>query len=139
LVNSFAIGFAAVIAGAAGVATLMGSPMALIYGWGAYVGTLIWLQRELGSLLPALGALSWAGAGIGLVVLGLRQDRRAWRIGGMITIGVTILRLFVVDLGRVDPLWRVLLFVLVGGSLLGLSYGFRQWWRPHRDPQSPPS
>jgi len=56
-----------------------------------------------------------------------------------VLVTVTILRLFVVDLGRVDPLWRVLLFVLVGGSLLGLSYGFRQWWRPHRDPQSPPS
>ncbi|MEN9266272.1 MAG: DUF2339 domain-containing protein [Thermostichales cyanobacterium BF4_bins_65] len=120
LLNGLTLGLGAVIAGAAACAYHLPAWKSL-YGWGAYIGSLLWLQREAGSLT----SLGWAGAGMALIALGRQRDRQDWRRGGLITIGVTVLRLLLLDLALVDPIWRVLLLVLVGGGLLSLSYILR--------------
>ncbi|AFY62159.1 DUF2339 domain-containing protein [Synechococcus sp. PCC 6312] len=100
------------------------------YGVVAYSGLLILIQREVSGIAPGLVTVCWGLCGIGLLVLGLRRDSHLARIIGLLTLGLTILKLFFFDLIGVEAIWRVLLFMGFGVMFLLLSYYFRSLWRP---------
>ena len=67
-------------------------------------------------------SLVWGIAGLAGMVLGaLRQRREVW-IGGAVVMGVVIVKLFLVELGNVGTLSRVVSFLGVGLLLLIVGY-----------------
>ena len=67
-------------------------------------------------------SLVWGIAGLaGMVVGAVRGHRQVW-IGGAVVMGVVIVKLFVVELGNVGTLSRVVSFLGVGLLLLVVGY-----------------
>ncbi len=66
----------------------------------------------------------WAAYGIALLVIGLRSSRQAMWQTGAATLLLLVGKLFVVDLASLDAIWRILLFMVVGGGFLALGYAF---------------
>ncbi len=103
----------------------------IIYGLFGYVCFLSWLWREL-SALPsgqAYVTLAWGTIAIGLIVYAWQRKKNIVRLTGLGTLFLVVGKLFVVDLSTLDAGWRILLFLGLGGLLLGLSYFFPQLWR----------
>lgn len=109
--------------------------LSLAYRVVAHAALLALLWREL-SALPGGDAwvtVAWGVYAVGLLVTGLRLDRASLVRGGMATLFLVVIKLFLVDLAEVEALWRVLLFLGFGGLFLALSYYLRSPWRPGFD------
>lgn len=101
----------------------------------AYGGLLMLTQRELSGIAPGLVTVCWGLYGIGLLIFGLRKDSQIARIMALLTFGLSLLKLFFLDLIDVEAIWRVLLFMGFGVVFLLLSYYFRSLWRPLPPPK----
>ncbi|WKT81308.1 DUF2339 domain-containing protein [Thermosynechococcus sp. PP45] len=101
-------------------------PLYWILGHGV---TMIWMQHELAPFGTGAATLVWGLFGVGLLIYGLRRDTSAVRTVALITLIITLVRLFFVDLIHLAPVWRVLLFMGFGLIFLLLSYFFRALWR----------
>ena len=67
-------------------------------------------------------SLVWGTAGLAGMVIGAVRERRAVWIGGASVMGIVIVKLFVVELGNVGTLSRVVSFLGVGLLLLIVGY-----------------
>ena len=67
-------------------------------------------------------SLVWGAAGLVGMVIGAVRERRAVWIGGAVVMGIVIVKLFVVELGNVGTLSRVVSFLGVGILLLVVGY-----------------
>ena len=67
-------------------------------------------------------SLVWGAAGLAGMVAGARRERREVWIGGAVVMGLVIVKLFVVELGNVGTLARVVSFLGVGLLLLIVGY-----------------
>lgn len=72
------------------------------------------------SVLWALYASILTGAGI------LRGIRRA-RILGILILGGAVLKVFILDLSFLEPLYRIISFIVLGLLLLAVSYGYNRF------------
>jgi uncharacterized membrane protein len=102
-----------------------------IYAVAVHVLFLGWLWHEL-SRLPAGHAwvtVSWGVYGVSLLVAGLRMDHTGLRKMALATVGAVIVKLFLVDLSQLEPIWRILLFLGFGGAFMALSYYFPSLWK----------
>lgn len=87
--------------------------------------------RELAGVPGGQGiaTIAWGAYAIGLLVL---ASKRRW-VGierlAIATVLATVGKLFLVDLARLDALFRVLLFLGFGAVFLALSYSLAGWWR----------
>lgn len=98
----------------------------------AYLGILGWLWRDL-SALPsgqAYVSIAWGACALMLLAAGWRIGSDVVRTTGLITLLVVVAKLFLVDLGELDAIWRILLFLGFGGLLLVLGYLFPSLWKP---------
>ena len=86
--------------------------------------------RQLGQLL--LSAL-WAVTGLTALVIGLRRDERALRLGSLALLLVTVGKVFLYDLAALTSLYRVGSFIGLGLLLL-LAAGLWQRMRPRPVP-----
>lgn len=122
---------AVVVAGVA-VAMASDSKEEAKWYWGAaHLALLAWLWREL-SRLPggeAYVTIAWGVYGITLLLVGLRRDSGIIRKVALGTLLLVVAKLFLVDLARLEGIWRVLLFLGFGGLFLVLSYYFRALWK----------
>jgi uncharacterized membrane protein len=84
----------------------------------------LWMRVGLRPLEngPFLTSAAWGVYGVALVVVGLRLHDDLIRQIGLGTVLVTALKVLVFDLAAVPGLWRVLLFMGLGGLLLLVSY-----------------
>ena len=82
--------------------------------------------RQLGQLL--LSAL-WATTGVTALVIGLRRDDRALRLGSLTLLLVTVAKVFLYDLAALTSLYRVGSFIGLGLLLL-VAAGLWQRMRP---------
>jgi len=82
--------------------------------------------RETGQLL--LSAL-WAISGVAALVIGLRRDDRALRLGSLALLLVTVAKVFLYDLAALTSLYRVGSFIGLGLLLL-VAAGIWQRMRP---------
>jgi uncharacterized membrane protein len=82
--------------------------------------------RELGQLL--LSAL-WAITGVAALVVGLRRDDRALRLGSLALLLVAVGKVFLYDLAALTSLYRVGSFIGLGLLLL-VAAGIWQRMRP---------
>ena len=67
-------------------------------------------------------SLVWGTAGLASMVVGAVRERREIWIGGAVVMGIVIVKLFVVELGNVGTLSRVVSFLGVGLLLLVVGY-----------------
>ncbi|MCP5035234.1 MAG: DUF2339 domain-containing protein [Actinomycetia bacterium] len=90
----------------------------------AWLAVLGWLPSVLVHLDQGQAAISilWAMAAAAALVHGLWYGFSVSRVLGLITLGVTLVKLLTIDLSAVDTLWRVGLFLIVGSGLLRLGY-----------------
>jgi uncharacterized membrane protein len=97
--------------------------LAKALGAGAYVALLFIDARVLGRVWQPLVTASYAVAGAAMLIYarGPEGTRTMRRLGG-ITLIVVVARLLMVDLARVETIWRVLLFLGCGALFLLTSY-----------------
>nr|MBA3748955.1 DUF2339 domain-containing protein [Solirubrobacterales bacterium] len=121
----------ATLAGAGAITLLYLASTALVTGFQPGDGTpdagLFDLGvRQLGQLL--LSAL-WAVTGVAALVIGLRRDERALRLGSLALLLVTVGKVFLYDLATLTSLYRVGSFIGLGLLLL-VAAGLWQRMRP---------
>ena len=103
-----------------------------IYCIVAYLGFLGWLWRDL-SALPngqAYVSIAWGACALLLLASGWRISSDVVRTAGLATLLAVVAKLFLVDLGELEAVWRILLFLGFGGLLLVLGYLFPSLWKP---------
>jgi hypothetical protein len=86
--------------------------------------TLVWSGSVLVHLPQGQAATSIAWAAIGAAILVFGAVRRSPPHGGvgLAVLGLTVAKLFVVDLREVDTIWRAGLFFVVGVALMRLGF-----------------
>jgi len=95
-----------------------------LYRGSAYVGLLVWLLAEL-THKPngqALISIAWSVQGTAALIASLRRRSQILQTAGLATLGLVAAKLIFVDLARLDPVWRILLFLGFGATLLLLGY-----------------
>ena len=102
-----------------------------VYYFVVHLGFLAWLAHELLPLENGQGFVSvaWGVYGALLLIAGLRRNLHLLRMVGLGTLMLVVAKLFIVDLARLETIWRVLLFVGFGGVFLALSYYFPKLWK----------
>ena len=90
----------------------------------AAILALIWREFVPVSGGHAYVSFLWAVYAIALLVVGLRSARQAMWQTAVATLLLLVGKLFVVDLANLDAIWRILLFMVVGGGFLALGYAF---------------
>ena len=73
----------------------------------------------------------WAAFGGGSLALGFFWSRPMLRYAALGLLGVTVAKVFLVDLSEVQTIWRVLSFLVLGLVLLGVSVLYQR--RGHSD------
>jgi uncharacterized membrane protein len=95
-------------------------------------------QTVSGLYLPGIkaGAVSvlWVVYAMALVAFGLQRKVRALRLAGLVLFAVVAGKVFLLDLSRLEMIWRVLSFMAVGGVLLLGSFAYLRASRPEEEP-----
>jgi len=68
----------------------------------------------------------WAALGFAAIVAGLAQRRRALRLGGLGLLALAVVKVFFVDLAKLESIWRVGSFLAVGLLLLAGAYAYQR-------------
>ncbi|MDO5296640.1 MAG: DUF2339 domain-containing protein [bacterium] len=63
------------------------------------------------------------------VLVGIYKPNKDCTYGGIFLVLLTVGRLFVVDTSDLDEVFKLLLFVAVGGALLALSFLYTKWYK----------
>ncbi|TVQ04306.1 MAG: DUF2339 domain-containing protein [Planctomycetaceae bacterium] len=84
------------------------------------------VNTALGQYYPGLrsGGVSilWAAFAFGLIWQGIGRDSRDLRYVGLLLFAIVSAKVFMIDLSRLDPIWRIVAFVLLGLILLAGSF-----------------
>lgn len=62
-----------------------------------------------------------------LTAVGIYNRIRKARIAGILLLGVTVLKVFLLDLSTLEPLFRIVSFIVLGLLLLAVSYGYNRF------------
>ena len=94
-----------------------------------------WLLRELHGLPggQAYATVAWGVYAVVLLVIGVRENLPLLRNVALGTVLLVVGKLFLVDLDRLEAIWRILLFLGLGGLFLLLSYYLPKLWRAEID------
>jgi len=71
-------------------------------------------------------SLSWGLYGSALVVVGMWRSLVSLRWLGILVIGLTVLKVFFVDLSELGGIYRVIGFLVVGVLLVAVSYLYQR-------------
>jgi uncharacterized membrane protein len=92
----------------------------------------------------ALVSVAWTLYAFVVLSLGVWRARPAWRWFSLGLLGLTLAKVFLVDASRVEQIWRVLSFAVLGTLLMGCSYVYARHERRKKselegdDAHSPP-
>jgi uncharacterized membrane protein len=122
---------AVLAAGLAAAALVPRRRHALAYRLVVHAGVLAWLWRALHPLESGAGlvTVSWGVYAVALLLLAMRTRAPLLERVAVATLLLTVAKLFAVDLAALDALYRVLLFLGIGGAFLALSYLLPGGWR----------
>jgi uncharacterized membrane protein len=102
----------------------VGAALLSVWGW-----TTVWATEHGGQVTA-----TWAFLALFVFLVGLVLRDRVYRFGGFTILAVALLRLFTIDVWRLDTLYRIVSFLVLGGVLLILSFvynrfaeTFRRW------------
>ncbi|MBD1372567.1 DUF2339 domain-containing protein [Hazenella sp. IB182357] len=82
----------------------------------------IWLNRMQLAL-----SLGWLSLSILLLTLGLWRRLRIFRMAAMLLFGISILKIFIIDLSFLETLYRIVSFIGLGVVLLGVSFAYQKF------------
>lgn len=68
----------------------------------------------------------WGLYGGGVLLAGLRRGRKLLRVLALALLGVTIIKVFVVDLAGLDRIYRIVSFIVLGAILLAVSFLYQR-------------
>src|SRR5699024_5370400 len=100
------------------------SDISALYRISSHLMLLFWIY-QIFIALPngqAWVTVVWGLYAIGLIVAGFVSNAKKVRITGLLTIFLVVGKLFLVDLSQLQALWRILLFIGLGGALMLLGY-----------------
>jgi uncharacterized membrane protein len=83
-------------------------------------------EADPGQTPQVLLSAFWAITGLAAVVLGLVRDDVRLRIGGLVLLGVAVVKVFVYDLSELESIYRVLSFIAIGLLLLAGAYAYQR-------------
>lgn len=94
----------------------------------AHVALLGWFLYEFSSLEngQAYVSVAWGLYAIGILIAGFMKDLHWLRLAGMGTIFLVVGKLFLVDLSKLEAIWRILLFIGFGAVFLMIGYYVQQ-------------
>lgn len=69
----------------------------------------------------------WAVSALALAAAGIVMRARQLRLSGLALLAACLLKLFLVDASGLDPVARILSFVVLGAMLLGLSWAYTRY------------
>ena len=103
---------------------------ARVYLTAAHLAFLGWLLKEFVPMDngQALVTVSWGIYAIALLIPGFIRNRNGLRMAGMATIFLVVGKLFIIDLSKLEAIWRILLFIGFGAAFLMLGYYLQQRW-----------
>lgn len=84
---------------------------------GTYLDTLPLSQTE--DLLRSLVGIVLA---VAFLLIGSARDERLWRVGSLVLMTGTVLKVFIVDTAGLEGLLRIASFVALGASLIGIGW-----------------
>lgn len=101
-----------------------------VYQVTSHVLLLLWLYQKfsVGENGEAWVTISWAIYAIGLLVFGFVRYRKNVRLMAMGTIFLVVGKLFLVDLSKLEAIWRILIFMTFGAVFLMLGYYWQSRW-----------
>ena len=84
---------------------------------------------ESGSMYAifSVGVVLWIVYGIIVMILGFMRRSRPMRIGSIILLGVSILKVFLYDLRFLEQPYRIVSFIALGVILLLASYLYQRY------------
>lgn len=86
------------------------------------------MEVKTDSLVHRVGySIMWALYALGLIFLGFRKQSKLLRVAGIILFGLTLVKIFLVDLIDISTESRIFLFVAVGILLLVTSYLYQKY------------
>jgi len=71
--------------------------------------------------------LGWGTTGALLLALGLSLRERINRLAGLCILALAVGRLFLVEVWMFDPVFRILSFITLGATLIGLSFVYHRF------------
>jgi uncharacterized membrane protein len=83
-------------------------------------------EAEPGQTPQVLLSAFWAITGLAGIVYGLVRDDVRLRIGGLVLLGIAVLKVFVYDLSELESIYRVLSFIAIGLLLLTGAYAYQR-------------
>lgn len=120
-----------------------------VYGGAAVAGGLFYLLLQVRLVFPEADLLKgWSPEsgtirfyaysvvtlvyGIALLVAGLRLERRDLRMAALGVVALAVCKVFLLDLGGLEGLWRAASFIGLGANLIGIAYLYRWLMPPER-------
>jgi uncharacterized membrane protein len=88
-------------------------------------GSESWIDAHLARQLWL--SVIWAVYGGAMLVIGVWRRNRLLRLMALFLLGLTILKVFLVDLSEMDKIYRVISFVVLGVILLVVSFLYQRW------------
>jgi uncharacterized membrane protein len=83
-------------------------------------------MRDPGIVKHGVMSVLWALVGFSGVAIGFWKKIAPLRVAALVLLGVTLVKILVIDMAEVKAVWRILSFVAVGGLLLAVSYVYHQ-------------
>lgn len=87
-------------------------------------GNETWVEANLARQLCL--SVIWAVYGGGMLIIGIFRRNKMLRMMALLLLGMTILKVFLVDLSSLDKIYRVLSFVVLGVILLAVSFLYQR-------------
>lgn len=105
------------------------------FGGSALVLLFVFLSLEvnsaLGQYVPGLRSggvtMLWSLFGLGLVLAGIGKNLRALRLAGLALFAVVAWKVFFVDLAHLDPIYRIVAFIVLGLLALGGAFAYMKY------------
>ena len=72
-------------------------------------------------------SIAWSLFALGLIIIGVRRDAQVVRYAGLALMGITLLKLFLHDLTRLDALFRIGAFIGVAVILIFASWLYQRF------------
>jgi len=72
-------------------------------------------------------SILWTAYALVVMVIGIQRREAAPRFGAMALFGVVLLKIFLVDLGRLDAGYRILSFLVLGAVLIFASFMYTRF------------
>ena len=99
-------------------------PLGVLYGLGAHLGMLYWVEVQFGHVdaQSAVVTIAWAAYALTLVTVAAVADRGGIRAAGLTTLAIAVAKLVFVDLASISTGWKVVLFMSFGVVMLAVGY-----------------